>query len=249
LLFGGIQNQTTFVGIDCDGFAFDTFLDVYATQVICAESVQIADGDGNITLLGSCPLPTPTQTPTNTVTKTPTQTQTPTQTNTKTPTQTPTNTMTQTPTNTITPTQTSTNTMTPTQTPTNTMTQTPTNTMTQTPTNTMTQTPTSTETPTQTPTPTRARIEFVSCYGLVQVDACSCLDNSTIWGDNSNFDENTFFYDSEFGGNTTDLTGYYNYSNVVVELNSNGDIVGNYNLCVTQTPTPTLTLTPTNTPT
>mgnify|MGYP000327115142 CR=1 FL=1 len=57
------------------------------------------------------------------------------------------------------------------------------------------------------------------------------------------------FYDSEFGGNTTDLIGYYNYSNVVVELNLNGDIVGNYNLCVTQTPTPTLTLTPTNTPT
>jgi hypothetical protein len=197
LLFGGTQNQTTFVATNCDGFSYSFFLDVYTTQVICAESVQIADGDGSITLLGSCPLPTPTPTKTLTPTKTPTQTQTPT------------------------------NTTTQTQTPTNTTTQ--------------------TETPTQTPTPTRARIEFVSCYGLTQVDACSCLSNSTIWGDNSNFDENVFFYDSEFGGNTIDLTGYYNYLGAVIELNTNGDIVGNYNLC--STPAPTNTETPTVTPT
>ena len=46
------------------------------------------------------------------------------------------------------------------------------------------------------------------------------------------------------------LTGYYNYSQIVVELLSGGEVNG-FSLCptITPTPTPTITETPTNTPT
>jgi hypothetical protein len=170
------------------------------------------------------PGPTPTPTPTNTPTTTPT----------------PTVTSTPTPTNTQTPTNTSTTTQTPTTTPTNT----PTNT--QTPTTTATQTPTTTPTPT--PTPTSNRFGFAVYTGLTSDDACSQVNiPTTIYGDESLFDENTQFYNDSFGPVTINMIGFYNYEQVVIELFTNGTINGVFSLCVT--PTPTNTETPTNTPT
>ena len=208
---------------------------------------------------------TPTQTPTNTSTQTPTNTQTQTQTSTQTqtPTQTPTNTQTQTPTNTGTGTPTPTTTNTPTNTQTQTQTQTQTNTATNTPTqtptntatNTPTQTPTNTATNTQTPTPTPsttepARYQFSTIYSVDLLDACGGFGTPVeIYGINPSFDSNAFFYDSPSGPVTTDMSGYYQNSAQVVELDSFGNEVGGYSICSTLTPTPTQTGTPTQTPT
>jgi hypothetical protein len=148
------------------------------------------------------------------------------------------------PTPTPTPTNTLTNTLTPTNTPTNT--QTPTTTATQTPTTTATQTPTTT--PTRTPTPTSNRFGFAVYTGLTSDDACSQVNiPTTIYGDESLFDENTQFYNNSFGSVTINMVGFYNYDQVVIELFANGTINGVFSLCVTPTPTPTITAT--NTPT
>jgi hypothetical protein len=190
--------------------------------------------------------PTPTPTNTHTVTITPTNTATPTNTPSETPTQTPTNTptVTQTPTNT--PTTTPTNTETPTNTPTPTNTETPTNTPSET--STSTPTPTNTETPTQTPTPTHNRFGFAVYTGSSFEEACSQINiPTTIYGDNSQFDENLFFYNNFIGPVTIDMTGFYNYEQIITELDSNGNQVGVYGICSSPTPTPTET--PTNTPT
>ena len=171
---------------------------------------------------------------------------TPTPTNTPTNTQTPTNTSTTTQTPTPTPNITSSPTETPTSTPTNTQTPTPT----ETPTPTTTQTPT--ETPTRTPTPTNNRFGFALYTGLTSDDACSQVNiPTTIYGDESLFDENNQFYNESFGPVTIDMTGFYNYDQVVVELFADGAINGSFSLCVTPTPTntETPTLTPTNTQT
>jgi hypothetical protein len=192
------------------------------------------------------PTPTNTETPTNTPTTTTTLTATPTNTETPTPTQTPTNT--ETPTNT--PTQTQTGTPDVTTTPTNT--ETPTNTPTQTQTGTpnVTATPTNTETPTSTPTPTIDRISYTVYYGATQDDACGQYNStSTIYGNNSQFDLCSEFWNVATGGPTVDMTGYYKNGNYVVELDSNGNTVGLGSLCQTLTPTPTNTETPTPTPT
>jgi hypothetical protein len=224
--------------------------------------------------LYDCPTPTPTVTPTvtPTITLTPTVSPTSTVTPTVTPTSSITPTVTETPTNTPTPsiTQTQTPTITPTETPTETPTNTPTETPTQTPTitptvtttETVTPTPTQTETPTetptntptltQTPTPTNARFSFLCCTGATAIEACSCSSETvTIWGDYSNFDENDLFYNNATGEVTIDMSGFYVFGSISVELDSNGVIVGSYSLCPTVTPTitPTISLTPTNTPT
>ena len=215
------------------------------------------------------PTTTNTPTPTNTVTNTPTGTVT--QTPTNTPTQTPTNTSTQTPTNTSTqtPTQTGTGTPTPTQTGTGTPTPTPTNTATNTPTqtptntgtgtptptptNTQTPTSTTTNTPTQTPTPSTtepARYQFSTIYAVELLDACGGFGTPVeIYGLNQFFDQNLFFYDSPSGPNTTDMSGYYQNNEVVVELDYFGNEINGFGLCPTLTPTPTNTQTPTVTPT
>jgi hypothetical protein len=179
--------------------------------------------------------PTPSITPTNTVTPSVTATLTPTSTETPTPTPTSTETPTPTPTVTDTPTPTPTVTDTPTPTPTPTVTDTP------------TQTPT--ETPTNTPTPTQARFEFVSSSGASAYDACHVGSSVSIWGDVSNFDQNTIFYDSASGPTTTDLAGFYSFGGSVVQLLSNGSQSGAYTECATPTPTPTPTPTITITPT
>ena len=164
-------------------------------------------------------------------------TPTPTPTNTETPTLTPTPTNTETPTNTPTPT----NTETPTNTPTPTQTPTPTN----------TETPTNTPTQTQTPTPTNNRFGFALYSGLTSDDACSQVNiPTTIYGDESLFDENTIFYNDFIGPSTIDMSGFYNYEQIVVELLSDGTVDSGFSLCViTPTPTPTTTQTPTPTTT
>jgi hypothetical protein len=196
------------------------------------------------------PAPTPTPTPTNTETPTPTApTPTPTETPTNTPTETSTQTPSPTPTNTETPTQTSTET--PTQTETSTPTTTNTETPTQTPTPTNTETPTNTPTQTQTPTPTNNRFGFALYSGLTSDDACSQVNiPTTIYGDESLFDENTIFYNDFIGPSTIDMSGFYNYEQIVVELLSDGTVDSGFSLCIiTPTPTPTTTQTPTPTTT
>jgi uncharacterized delta-60 repeat protein len=137
---------------------------------------------------------------------------------------------------------------TPTPTPTNTTTPTNTPTNTTTPTNTLTNTPT--ETPTRTPTPTNNRFGFAVYTGLTSDDACSQVNiPATIYGNESLFDENNQFYNDFVGPVTIDMTGFYNYDQVVVELFANGAINGSFSLCVTPTPTNTPTNTPTPTPT
>lgn len=154
-------------------------------------------------------------------------------------------------TNTETPTPTPTNTETPTPTPTNT--ETPTSTPTTTPTNTetptSTPTPTNTETPTQTPTPTHNRFGFAVFTGSSFEEACSQINiPTTIYGDESLFDENIQFYNDFVGPVTIDMTGYYNYEFIVADLDSNG-VVGTYSICGSPTPTPTITPTITPSPT
>jgi hypothetical protein len=48
---------------------------------------------------------------------------------------------------------------------------------------------------------------------------------------------------------TIDMSGFYNYEQIVIELDSNGVEIGAYGLCQTLTPTPTNTSTVTPTPT
>jgi hypothetical protein len=207
---------------------------------------QITGGAGLITAVepDGCvgivtPTPTITETPTQTPTNTPTISLTPT--NTVTPTITPTTT--QTPTSTETPTQTPT----PTETPTPTVTATVTPTITPT----ATVTPTITPTTTQTPTPTQARFSFTVSSGSTGYDACHGGSSVTIYGDVSIFDDNDFFYDSEIGPVTTDMSGFYSSGGDVCELISDGTTtpLGAFSLCASPTPTPTMTPTTTVTPT
>ena len=159
-----------------------------------------------------CPSPTPTPTSTTTPTVTPTETPTITETPTATPTETPTPTNTETTTQTPTPT----NTETPTETPT------PTN----------TETPTQTPTNTQTPTPTHNRFAFAVYSGLTSDDACSQVNTpTTIYGDDSLFDQNIQFYNDSFGPVTIDMESFYNYDQVVVELFVDGAVNSVFTLC------------------
>jgi outer membrane biosynthesis protein TonB len=189
-------------------------------------------------------------TPTSTVTSTPTPTMTPT--NTATPTQT----TSQTPTNTATPTETTT--QTPTQTPSQTTTQTPSQTTTQTSTQTQTQTPTqtstNTQTPTQTMTPTPSvtpptRTAFLVYPGSSLVESCSqTLSQITVYGNDSVWGDVTAVLDVPTGPATINMTGFYNFNGISIEVDSTGQFV-NISTCVTPTQTTTNTSTPTETPT
>jgi len=189
-------------------------------------------------------------TPTSTVTSTPTPTMTPT--NTATPTQT----TSQTPTNTATPTETTT--QTPTQTPSQTTTQTPSQTTTQTSTQTQTQTPTqtstNTQTPTQTMTPTPSvtpptRTAFLVYPGSTLVESCSqTLSQITVYGNDSVWGDVTAVLDVPTGPATINMTGFYNFNGISIEVDSTGQFV-NISTCVTPTQTTTNTSTPTETPT
>ena len=213
-----------------------------------------------ISLVNQGPFPpiSETATPTPTSTTTPTATPTPSVTATNTPTSSQTSTPT--PTNTNTPTNTETPTSTPTNTPTNTQTETPTGTPTNTPTGTaaVTTTPTTTpsETPTSTPTPSPtdpqpARYAFsVPHSEISSSEACYSSTNATLFGNDSVFENNTFFYGCSSGlCPGVNLAGWYVYAGEVYELDSAGT-VGTIAPCgLTPTPTNTATVTPTVTPT
>jgi hypothetical protein len=146
------------------------------------------------------------------------------------PSPTPTPTSTTTPT--VTPTETPTSTTTPTVTPTETPTPTNTETTSETPTPTNTETPTQTPTNTQTPTPTHNRFEFAVYTGLTSDDACSQVNiPTTIYGDESLFDQNIQFYNDSFGPVTIDMESFYNYDQVVVELFADGAVNSVFTLC------------------
>jgi hypothetical protein len=113
-----------------------------------------------------------------------------------------------------------------------------------------TPTPTPTNTATNTPTPTHARFTFTVYSGATYDEACGQYNPTvTIYGNKALFDENTIFYNVLSGPTTVNMTGYYNSSQTVVQLDSNGNETGGFSLCATLTPTPTNTQTPTNTPT
>ena len=135
---------------------------------------------------------------------------------------------------------------------------TPTPTITLTPSVTPTITPTvspssvtSTPTPTPSVTPTMTRYSFSVTSGSTAAIACAGLsaNTTTIYGDQSLFDQNIQFYNSITGPVTIDMTGFYSNASLVVETNSSGITQGAYSICVTQTPTPTVTSTATVTPT
>jgi len=187
----------------------------------------------------------PVQSPTPSVTasQTPTLSLTPSNTPSVGSSPTPTETATQTPTPTMTQTQTVTPTLTPTNTPSVTATLTPTTT------NTPSVTTTQTETPTNTPSPTEARFIFNGFSGSTSDFACASTYSSVIYGDNPLFDECTQFYNKLSGPVDIDMTGFYQYGGVVVELLSDGSAPGAFTLCFTLTPTPSVTPTNTSTPT
>jgi len=162
--------------------------------------------------------PTPTLTQTSTSTPTPTQTVTETPTNTPTPTNTLTPTVTETPTNTPTVTETPTNTPTVTVTPSITSSNTP--------------TPSITASQTVTPTPTHIRYSFSSYSGTNFTDSCSELYGTLIYGDSPSFGSNTQFYNSSAGPVTINMTGFYSFNNTVLQLSSNGLVVGSPFPCV-----------------
>ena len=161
-------------------------------------------------------------------------------------------TATPTPTSTTTPTATPTPSVTATNTPTSSQTSTPTPTNTNTPTNTETPTSTPTNTPTPSPTdPQPARYAFsVPHSEISSSEACYSSTNATLFGNDSVFENNTFFYGCSSGlCPGVNLAGWYVYAGEVYELDSAGT-VGTIAPCgLTPTPTNTATVTPTVTPT
>jgi len=161
-------------------------------------------------------------------------------------------TATPTPTSTTTPTATPTPSVTATNTPTSSQTSTPTPTTTNTPTNTETPTSTPTNTPTPSPTdPQPARYAFsVPHSEISSSEACYSSTNATLFGNDSVFENNTFFYGCSSGlCPGVNLAGWYVYAGEVYELDSAGT-VGTIAPCgLTPTPTNTATVTPTVTPT
>jgi hypothetical protein len=141
----------------------------------------------------------------------------------------PSPTPTPTPSSTPTPTPSVTASETPTNTPTTTPTETPTSTPTETPTESPTNTPT--ESPTSTPTPTILRYVFNAFSGLTVIDACNELNSMTVYGDDSQWDLNSTFYNTQRGNSVGSLEGYFSYNGISVELDSNGDVLGTFDIC------------------
>jgi hypothetical protein len=192
------------------------------------------------------PTPTPSITPSNTQTPTGTAAVTSTPTNTPTQTNTPTTTttLTATPTGTDAVTPTPTNTQTPTNTPTTTTT------LTATPTGTAAVTPTPTNTPSPTD-PQPARYSFsVPHSETSSSEACDSSVNASLFGNNSVFENNTFFYACPTGlCPEVNLSGWYVNAGEVYELDSAGTVGAIAPCGPTPTPTSTPSVTPTHTPT
>ena len=222
----------------------------YTSAQLFQQSVVVVDDGAFPPAISPTPTPTVTPTPSVTPTITPTVTVTSSVTATITPTTSVTPTLTPTSSETPTPTPTVTSTVTSTPTPSVTATLTPTPTQTITPTITSTITPTPTITPTETNTPPRTA--FSLCHSETSQDeACTCsVPNSTIFGEDPVFTNNSQFYGCENGSCPgVDLSGWYVNAGVVYELSSNGTVLGFVGCAETPTPTPTLTPTPTITPT
>ena len=142
-------------------------------------------------------------------------------------------------------------------TPTPVVTSTPTITPTSTiiPTPTLTKTVTVTPSVTKTVTPSNSRFVFSVKSGSTINQACYGTTNLTLYGEESTFDFNSEFYNVNYGPVTIDLSGFYSYNGVYCELDSSGNVIGTFGICVTPTATPTATITrtptktPTNTPT
>lgn len=193
----------------------------------------VVDDEGAFPPAGATPTPTPT--PTNTPTVSTTATNTPTVTST--PTDTPS----------VTPTPTPSVTAEVTPTPSVTTSETP--------------TPTTTTTLTLTPTPTNVdRYQFNSvCHSEVDpLDACGCIQTSTLFGNNPIFSASTLFW-ADAVGNTGNPIGFYNLDSIIYQLSdcdgatgcTSGSTVIGTTICPTVTPTvtPTNTATPEPTPT
>jgi hypothetical protein len=108
--------------------------------------------------------------------------------------------------------------------------------------------PTPTTTPTQTITPTTPRRSFIVLSANSESSSCYGGETTTIYGFNNDFDYNTEFYNNPYGPVTEDISGFYNFNGIVVELNSEGVVISLFELCLTPTPTPTATSAPTETP-
>ena len=113
----------------------------------------------------------------------------------------------------------------PTPSPTPTPSVTPSETPTESPTN------TPTESPTSTPTPTILRYVFNAFSGLTVIDACNELNSMTLYGDDSQWDLNSTFYNTQRGNSVGSLEGYFSYNGISVELDSNGDVLGTFDIC------------------
>jgi hypothetical protein len=154
----------------------------------------------------------------------------------------------------VTPTPTPSNTSSPTPTPTNTTTNTQTPTQTPTNTTTNTQTPSQTSTNTPTPSVTPPALTSFSVYtGSTLLEACGNINGPiTVYGNDSVWVDVSLLSNIPAGTATINMTGFYNFNAIVIEVDSSGNFLSN-SVCptLTQTPTntPTLTQTPTNSPT
>ena len=100
-----------------------------------------------------------------------------------------------------------------------------------TPTPTPTNTPTETPTNTPTVTPTQPLKSFSVFFGVTSNEACENGLPATLFAINPIYNENNQFYDDPSGEVFFDMSGFYNYEQIVVELLSDGTVNGSYNSC------------------
>ena len=111
-------------------------------------------------------------------------------------------------------------------------------------------TPTTTNTPSVTPP---ARTSFSVYSGSTLLDACGNINGPiTVYGNDSVWGDVSFLSNVPVGPVTINMTGFYNFNGIVIEVDSSGNYLS-ISVCptLTQTPTntPTNTQTPTNSPT
>ena len=108
------------------------------------------------------------------------------------------------------------------------------------------------QTSTQTPTATQPTRTAFSVYsGTSIIESCSEVNTPvTVYGNNSVWGDVTAILNVPTGPATIDMTGFYNFGGISIEVDSTGQLVS-ASLCITQTPThtPTPTVTPSETPT
>ena len=105
-------------------------------------------------------------------------------------------------------------------------------------------TPTTTNTPSVTPP---ARTSFSVYSGSTLLDACGNINGPiTVYGNDSVWGDVSFLSNVPVGPVTINMTGFYNFNGIVIEVDSSGNYLS-ISVCptLTQTPTPTSTITPT----